>query len=294
MEDNSLTGSFLLEPGMIGGLWHPPRPVCSAVRCTPPKQTHIPEHVYMCVEYVCVCLYCMTACLSVKVHSCARACEWPAPSCEASKWRPALSSLSCFRTVISEVPPRRSSARHSENWESKAKKKKEIRSTHASVFTLSLSLSVIFSLAHSILLSLLLSKVFPVAAPKSNCSKLCQPDRHFDIFPRLQKSTTTIGLWLRGTAEVAKAILVITSLCLYVRWHGSQTFTAGWRRRVWFGFFLFFFSGGSRLVSGFSGGLFDAPGYFFGVRPTFSNIGPGKYQGVCGVNAQNGGVSPVC
>lgn len=54
------------------------------------------------------------------------------------------------------------------------------------------------------------------------------------------------------------------------------------------------FSGGSRLVSGFSGGLFDAPGYFFGVRLTFSDTGPGKYQGVCGVNAQNGGVSPVC
>lgn len=91
----------------------------------------------------------MTACLSVEVHSCARACEWPAPSCEASKWRPALSSLSCFRTVISEVPPRRSSARHSENWESKKKKK---IAAHTLQSLLSLSLSVIFPLAHSILL----------------------------------------------------------------------------------------------------------------------------------------------
>lgn len=30
-----------------------------------------------------------------------------------------------------------------------------------------------------------------------------------------------------GHAEVAKAILVITSSCLYVRWHGSQSFTGG-------------------------------------------------------------------
>lgn len=29
--------------------------------------------------------------------------------------------------------------------------------------------------------------------------------------------------------EEAKTILVITSLCLNVRWHGSETFT-GWRR----------------------------------------------------------------
>lgn len=122
----------------------------------------------------------------------------------------------------------------------KAKKKRKSQHTRFSLYSLSLSFCHFPSRSlHPSLLSLLLSKVFPVAAPKSNCSKLCQPDRHFDIFPRLQKSTTTIGLWLRGTAEVAKAILVITSLCLYVRWHGSQTFTAGWRRRVWFwgGFF---------------------------------------------------------
>lgn len=54
--------------GMIGGLWHPPWPVCSAVRCSPPSNTvfqaHIPEHVYMCV-LVCVCVSILHVCMSI-------------------------------------------------------------------------------------------------------------------------------------------------------------------------------------------------------------------------------------
>lgn len=53
--------------GMIGGFWHPPWPVCSAVRCrpSPPCNTvsDIPEHVYMRVV-LCVWHVCMSICSS--------------------------------------------------------------------------------------------------------------------------------------------------------------------------------------------------------------------------------------
>ena len=87
-----------------------------------------------------------------------------------------------------------------------------------------------------------------------------------------------------GHAKVAKAILVITSLCLYVHWHGSQTFTAGeegvFRKEA------------DLLVVSQAG--CSMPRDIFWFATDFPTPSSGKYQGVYGVKAQNGGVSVLC
>lgn len=129
--------------GMIRGLWHPPWPVCSTVQCDSMRVHPITlffRHTFLSMS-LCVWLCVYIACLHV-YHVCARACEWPAPSCKASN-EGCLVNLSCFRTVISESPPLLliPSVR---NW------KNQNHSTHTSAF---LSLSVSFFLFHSISLS---------------------------------------------------------------------------------------------------------------------------------------------
>lgn len=46
------------------------------------------------------------------------------------------------------------------------------------------------------------------------------------VFSQVAKEDSNNRLVTAGHTGAAKAILVITSLCLHVRWHGSQTFTA--------------------------------------------------------------------
>lgn len=83
-----------------------------------------------------------------------------------------------------------------------------------------------------------------------------------------------------GHTEVAKTILVITSLC---HWHGSETFT-GWRRVLR--------KEGDLLVV--SQAAFSMSQDIFLVCNLLFDTSSGKYQGVYGVKDSNGAVSFLC
>lgn len=131
----------------------------------------------------------------VAVHSCARVEEWSGPpSCHPSEqWylRYPLPSPRCISKNLGKPK----------------------------VFIL---LSIRFCI------SPLLLRGVPVTGPKCNCSKLCHcPTLRTQNFSQVSKEHGNNRLVTAGRSGAAKAILVIMSLCLCVRWHGSQTFTAG-------------------------------------------------------------------
>lgn len=139
----------LIGNGMIGGLAS--TPACLLCCSTHGGRVHLftlcfqtDTHSWACLyACVCVCLHCMFVCLSVAVLSCAGACERSAPSCKASNGG-CLVKLSCFRTVISRVPPSLLLAPSVRN----AKNHRTHTHTHS---TLSLSIcQVFFSLTPSL------------------------------------------------------------------------------------------------------------------------------------------------
>lgn len=123
--------------GMIGSLWHPPWPACSAVRCFWRCFTDI--HSWACL-YAC----------GGSSFMC-QAQEGPGPSCAASNGS-CLIKLSCLRTVISKVPSHSSPRPISQKLGKP--KSQHTHTLQASSFYLSVS----FFLTPS--LPLLLSKVF--------------------------------------------------------------------------------------------------------------------------------------
>ncbi len=151
-------------------------------------QTHIPEHVYMRV-LVCVCVSILHVCMSICSSSLMCQGLWAACSFLYSfKWR-----LPCQAVMLQDSnisgPPSLLLAPSVRNWESQNHR----AHTHSC-----LSLYICHFLSFPLHLTLLLSKVF-LSQSQNLIVQSSVSLQHFDIFPRLQKSTTTIGLWLQGT-----------------------------------------------------------------------------------------------
>lgn len=187
MEDTNLTGSFLLEMGWLevfGVRLGLSAPLLESTSWQCFSNAHSWACLYACGGGVCVSI--LHVCMSVWSSSLMCQGLWVACSFLRSfNWR-----LPCQAVIL-----RDSNIRGSPLSAPRPISQKQPKSQHTHP---SFALSVCHFLSFSLHLSLLLSKVF--LSPSQNLIVQSSVSlQHFDIFPRLQKRTTTIGLWLQGT-----------------------------------------------------------------------------------------------